>query len=119
MRAVRQQTLASQASFEDFARKNRRELFPDKIEQAAPWGELLALMERRYAKAGNGRQSARLPIMLWTQFVQQSRKSSLGRPPDAGNINPPRATVGRIDGAFGWGMERLHRIEPQTDPGTQ
>lgn len=115
---MRLETPASQASFEDFARKNRRELFPDTIEQAAPWGELLALMERRYAKAGNGRPPAAPPIMLRTQFVQ-SRESSLGRPPDVGNINPPRATSWPDGWAFDWGMERLHRIEPQTDPGTE
>ena len=68
---MRQQTLASQASFEKFGRKGKRELFLDQMEQVVPWSELLALVEPHYPKAGNGRQPAGLSIMLRTYFLQQ------------------------------------------------
>src|ERR1017187_7786027 len=68
---MRQQTLASQASFEKFGRKGKRELFLDRMEQVVPWPELLALAEPHYPKAGNGRQPVGLPIMLRTYFLQQ------------------------------------------------
>jgi IS5 family transposase len=42
---MRQQTLASQASFERFGRKGKRELFLDPMMQVVPWSELLALVE--------------------------------------------------------------------------
>jgi hypothetical protein len=41
---MRQQTLASQASFEKFGRKGKRELFLDQMNQVVPWSELLALV---------------------------------------------------------------------------
>ena len=66
-----QQTLASQASFEKFGRKGKRELFLDRMEQVVPWPELLALVVPHYPKAGNGRQPVGLPIMLRTYFLQQ------------------------------------------------
>lgn len=53
---MRQQTLASQASFEKFGRKGKREMFLDQMEQVVPWSELLSLLEPHYPKAGNGRQ---------------------------------------------------------------
>jgi IS5 family transposase len=68
---MRQQTLASQASFEQFGRKGKRELFLDRMEQVVPWLELLALVEPHYPKAGNGRKPAGLSIMLRTYFLQQ------------------------------------------------
>jgi IS5 family transposase len=68
---MRQQTLASQASFEKFGRKGKRELFLDQMEQVVPWSELLALVEPHYPKAGNGRQPVGLAIMLRTYFLQQ------------------------------------------------
>jgi IS5 family transposase len=68
---MRQQTLASQASFEKFGRKGKRELFLDQMEQVVPWSELLALVEPHYPKAGNGRQPVGLGIMLRTYFLQQ------------------------------------------------
>jgi IS5 family transposase len=68
---MRQQTLASQASFEQYGRKGKRELFLDQMEQVVPWAELLALVEPHYPKAGNGRQPAGLSIMLRTYFLQQ------------------------------------------------
>src|SRR5580698_7109477 len=70
-RARFQQTLASQASFEKHARKSKREVFLDHMEQVVPWAELLALVEPDYPKAGNGRQPVGLEIMLRTYFLQQ------------------------------------------------
>jgi IS5 family transposase len=66
-----QQTFASQASFEKHARKSKRELFLDQMDQVVPWTELLALVGPRYPKAGNGRQPVGLEIMLRTYFLQQ------------------------------------------------
>ena len=68
---MRQQTLASQASFEKFGRKCKRERFLDRMEQVAPWDELLGLVEPYYPKAGNGRKPVGLGIMLRTYFLQQ------------------------------------------------
>src|ERR1700736_781768 len=68
---MRQQTLASQSSFEKFGRKGKRELFLDQMEQVVPLSELLALVEPHYPKAGNGRQPVGLRIMLRTYFLQQ------------------------------------------------
>jgi IS5 family transposase len=68
---MRQQTLASQASFEKFGRKGKRELFLDQMKQVVPWSDLLALVEPYYPKAGNGRQPVGLSIMLRTYFLQQ------------------------------------------------
>jgi len=49
---MRQRTLASQAGFEKFGRKSRRELFLERMEQVVPWAELLALVGPHYPKAG-------------------------------------------------------------------
>jgi transposase, IS5 family len=68
---MRQQTLASQASFEKYGRKSRRELFLDEMERVVPWPELEALVEPHYPKAGNGRRPVGLAIMLRTYFMQQ------------------------------------------------
>ena len=65
---MRQQTLASQASLEQFGRKGKREQFLDQMNQVVPWSELLALVEPYYPKAGNGRQPVGLAIMLRTYF---------------------------------------------------
>src|SRR5713226_2220199 len=67
---MRQATLASQASFEKFGRKGKRELFLEQMNQVVPWSELLALVEPHYPKAGNGRQPVGLSIMLRTYFLQ-------------------------------------------------
>jgi transposase, IS5 family len=68
---MRQQTLASQTSFEKFGRKGKRELFLDQMEKVVPWSELLVLVEPHYPKAGNGRQPVGLAMMLRTYFLQQ------------------------------------------------
>jgi len=68
---MKQQSLASQAAFEKYGRKSRRELFLDEMERVVPWSALEALVRPHYAKAGNGRQPVGLSIMLRTYFVQQ------------------------------------------------
>ena len=65
---MRQMTLASQASFEKYARKSRREEFLNVMAVVVPWDELEALIERFYPKAGNGRQPVGLSIMLPSTF---------------------------------------------------
>ena len=68
---MKQQSLASQAAFEKYGRKSRRELFLDEMEQVVPWAELSALVEPHYTKAGNGRRPVGLAIMLRSYFLQQ------------------------------------------------
>jgi IS5 family transposase len=68
---MRQPTLASQASFERYGRKSRRELFLEEMDRVVPWAGLEALVEPHYAKAGNGPRPVGLGIMLRTYFVQQ------------------------------------------------
>ena len=41
--------------FERYTKKTRRALFLEEMEQVVPWGELCALIEPHYPKAGNGR----------------------------------------------------------------
>jgi IS5 family transposase len=53
---MRQMTLASQASFEKYARKSRREEFLSVMAVVVPWCDLEALIGPCYPKAGNGRQ---------------------------------------------------------------
>lgn len=68
---MKQQSLGSQAGFEKYGRKSRRELFLDEMERVVPWSALEALVLPHYPKAGNGRQPVGLRIMLRTYFVQQ------------------------------------------------
>jgi IS5 family transposase len=68
---MRQQTMASQAIFEKYGRKTRRESFLEEMNQVVPWSELEALVEPHYPIAGNGRRPVGLGIMLRTYFVQQ------------------------------------------------
>src|SRR6202049_4693858 len=68
---MKQQSLASQAVFEKYGRKSRRELFLEEMEGIVPWSAMEALVRPHYAKAGNGRQPVGLSIMLRTYFVQQ------------------------------------------------
>src|ERR1700757_2310858 len=69
--AVRQITFGSQASFEKYGRKSKREHFLETMEGVVPWTELVALIEAHYPKAGNGRQPVGLSIMLRVYFLQQ------------------------------------------------
>jgi IS5 family transposase len=66
-----QRTFASQAEFQKYGRKSRRELFLDEMERIVPWSGLLGLIRPHYAVAGNGRRPVGLEIMLRTYFVQQ------------------------------------------------
>ena len=68
---MKQQSLSSQAVFEKYGRKSRRELFLDEMEKVVPWSAMESLVRPHYAKAGNGRQPVGLSIMLRTYFVQQ------------------------------------------------
>jgi IS5 family transposase len=69
--AMNQQAFSSQANFEKYGRKSRREMFLDEMDLVVPWAELQALIEPHYAKAGNGRQPVGLAIMLRVYFLQQ------------------------------------------------
>jgi pilus assembly protein CpaE len=66
-----QETLASQEGSERFARKSKRELFLDRMEQGMPWGELLALVESHDLPAEIGQPPVALSILLRTYFVQR------------------------------------------------
>jgi IS5 family transposase len=68
---VRQQTLASQAGFERYGRKTRREQFLEEMEQVVPWPELEELVRPYYPKGENGRPPVGLSIMLRIYFLQQ------------------------------------------------
>ena len=68
---MRQQTLGAQASFEKYARKSRRALFLEEMEQVVPWSKLEALVEPHYPKGENGRPPVGLGIMLRIYFLQQ------------------------------------------------
>ena len=63
---MKQQSLSSQAVFEKYGRKSRRELFLDEMEQIVPWSALESVVRPHYAKAGNGRHPVGLSIMLRT-----------------------------------------------------
>ena len=65
-----QTTLASQASFERYTKKTRREKFLEEMEQIVPWRELEALVEPHYPKGENGRPPVGLKVMLRIYFVQ-------------------------------------------------
>ncbi len=68
---MRQITLASQAGFEKYGRKSKREQFLETMESVVPWTELHALIEPYYPKSGNGREPVGLSIMLRIYFLQQ------------------------------------------------
>ena len=69
---MKQRSLVSQAVFEKYGRKSRRELFLDEMERIVPWSELEALVEPHYPRAGKGRRRpVVLSIMLRTYFMQQ------------------------------------------------
>src|ERR1039458_4650503 len=68
---MRQEILAPQEGSEKFARKSKRELFLDRMEQVVPWEELLALVESHDLPAGSNQPPAGLPILLRIYFVQQ------------------------------------------------
>jgi len=56
--------------FERYSKKTRRARFLDEMEQVVPWGELCALIEPYYPKAGNGRPPVGVERMLRIYFLQ-------------------------------------------------
>src|SRR5664279_82242 len=68
---MRQRTLTVMTGFERYTKKTRRALFLEEMEQVVPWGELCALIEPHYPKAGNGRPPVGLERMLRVYFLQQ------------------------------------------------
>lgn len=67
---MRQITFACQPSFEKYGRISRRERFLNTMESVVPWGELEALIEPHYPKAGKGRHPVALGTMLRIYFLQ-------------------------------------------------
>jgi transposase, IS5 family len=63
-------TLASQASFERYTKKTRREKFLEEMEQIVPWAELERLVAPHYPKGENGRPPVGLKVMLRIYFLQ-------------------------------------------------
>ena len=71
---MKQQTLAmaadQNAEFERYRRPTRRAQFLATMEQVVPWGDLCAVIEPHYPKAGNGRPPVGLQRMLRMYFIQ-------------------------------------------------
>ena len=57
--------------FERYTKKTRRVAFLEEMNRVVPWGELCALIEPHYPKAGNGRRPKELEQMLRIYLVQQ------------------------------------------------
>ena len=57
--------------FERYTKKTKRALFLEEMEQVVPWGELGALIEPYYPKAGKGRPPVGVERMLRIYFLQQ------------------------------------------------
>jgi IS5 family transposase len=68
---MKQRTLAMMTGFERYTKKTKRALFLEEMEQVVPWGELGALIEPYYPKAGNGRPPVGVERMLRIYFLQQ------------------------------------------------
>ena len=68
---MKQQTLAMANGFEQYAKKTRRALFLEEMEQVVPWAQLCRLIEPHYPKAGNGGPPVGLERMLRVYFLQQ------------------------------------------------
>ena len=68
---MKQQTLATANGFEQYAKKTRRALFLEEMEQVVPWAQLCRLIEPHYPRAGNGRPPVGLERMLRVYFLQQ------------------------------------------------
>jgi IS5 family transposase len=71
---MKQQTLAmaadQNAEFERYRRPTRRAQFLATMEQVVPWGDLCAVIEPHYPKAGNGRPPVGLQRMIRMYFIQ-------------------------------------------------
>src|SRR5438105_14189887 len=68
---MKQETLAMMTGFERYTKKTRRAVFLEEMGQVVPWGELCALSEPHYPKAGGGRPPVGVERMLWIYFLQQ------------------------------------------------
>src|SRR5215472_5203502 len=68
---MKQRTLAMTTGFERYSKKTRRAAFLEEMEQVVPRGELCALIEPYYPKAGNGRPPVGVERMLRIHFLQQ------------------------------------------------
>jgi IS5 family transposase len=58
-------------AYENKKKKTRREEFLEEMNQVIPWEELLRIVKRYYAVAGNGRQPMPMERMLRIYFMQQ------------------------------------------------
>jgi IS5 family transposase len=67
---MKQMTFAS-AAWSSKGKTTRRERFLAEMNAVIPWSRLVALIERHYPKAGNGRQPMALERMLRVYFMQQ------------------------------------------------
>ena len=68
---MKQQTLAMANGFEQYAKKTRRAVFLEEMEQVVPWAELCRLIAPHYPRPGNGRPPVGLERMLRAYFLQQ------------------------------------------------
>ena len=66
---TKQMTLAG-GGFEKYGKTTRRAAFLAEMERVVPWGQLCALIEPHYPKAGNGRPPVGLERMLRIHFLQ-------------------------------------------------
>ncbi len=66
---MRQSSFAG-VGFERYGKTTRRGAFLAEMEQIIPWGELYALIEPVYPKAGKGRRLVGLERMLRIHFLQ-------------------------------------------------
>lgn len=66
----KQMTLAG-TGFEKYTKTTRRAQFLAEMDRVVPWGELCALIEPAYPKAGDGRPPINLELMLRVYFLQQ------------------------------------------------
>jgi hypothetical protein len=55
----KQRTLAMMTGFERYAKKTRRAMFLEEMEQVVPWGKLCALIEPHYPKPGRVKSELR------------------------------------------------------------
>src|SRR5438445_12154598 len=66
----KQRTLAMMTGFERYAKKTRRAIFLEEMEQVVPWAKLCGLIEPHYPKPGNGRRPKELEKMRRSYFLQ-------------------------------------------------
>ncbi len=62
--------MAAQLKSERFGRKSEREVYLDRVDEAMPWEELLALVAPHDPTAASDRLPSGLPILLRTYFAQ-------------------------------------------------